>query len=182
MWLVANQRELTIEGSLAQCLGRAQAGKRGANDGDSAQHGSTSLFDRNRSRRTLSHSSVHFRAQTLFWRLVQDVQCAVVANLEHLRRCLHAEPVEIANAEIYNDLHVISLVCDATDLWITWPGLVLLPLCLLFLFLHLLLLVLFLVFLATLVSHASSLSAIIFPRTIICSCIQTHRHVSAIAR
>jgi small-conductance mechanosensitive channel len=70
--------------------------------------------------------------------------------------------VEIANAEIYNDLHVISLVCDATDLWIAWPGLVVLPLCLLFLFLHLLLLVLFLVFLATLVSHVCSLSAIIF--------------------
>ena len=41
-----------------------------------------------------------------------------------------------------------------------WPGLVLLPLCLGFLFLHLLLLVFVLVFLATLVSHACSLSAI----------------------
>ena len=41
-----------------------------------------------------------------------------------------------------------------------WPGLVLLPLCLFFLFLHLLLLAFFLVFLATFVSHACSLSAI----------------------
>jgi hypothetical protein len=41
-----------------------------------------------------------------------------------------------------------------------WPGLVLLPLFLLFLFLHLLLLAFFLVFLATLVSHARSFSAI----------------------
>jgi hypothetical protein len=39
-----------------------------------------------------------------------------------------------------------------------WPGLVLLPLFLLFLFLHLLLLAFFLVFLATLVSHARSCS------------------------
>jgi hypothetical protein len=41
-----------------------------------------------------------------------------------------------------------------------WPGLVLLLLLLLFLFRQLLLFVLFLVLLATLVSHASSLSAI----------------------
>jgi hypothetical protein len=41
-----------------------------------------------------------------------------------------------------------------------WPGLALLPLFLLFLFLHLLLLDLFLVLLATLVSHACSFSAI----------------------
>jgi hypothetical protein len=41
-----------------------------------------------------------------------------------------------------------------------WPGLVLLLLILLFLFRQLLLLVLFLVLLATLVSHASSFSAI----------------------
>jgi len=40
-----------------------------------------------------------------------------------------------------------------------WPGLVLLPLFLLFLFLDLLLLVLFLVLLATLVSHTCSFSA-----------------------
>ena len=69
MWLVANQRELTIEGSLAQCLGRAQAGKRGANDGDSAQHGSTSLFDRNRSCRTLPHGSSTFARRRLVRRL-----------------------------------------------------------------------------------------------------------------
>jgi hypothetical protein len=41
-----------------------------------------------------------------------------------------------------------------------WPGLVLLPLFLLFLFLHLLLLDLFLVLLATFVSHACSFLAI----------------------
>ena len=41
-----------------------------------------------------------------------------------------------------------------------WPGLVLLPLCLLFLFLLVLLLALFLVFLAAFVSHGCSLSAI----------------------
>jgi hypothetical protein len=45
MWLVANQRELTIEASVAQCLGRTQARERGANDGDAAEHLSTSLFD-----------------------------------------------------------------------------------------------------------------------------------------
>ena len=45
MWLVANQRELTIEASVAQCLGRTQARERGANDGDAAEHRSTSLFD-----------------------------------------------------------------------------------------------------------------------------------------
>jgi hypothetical protein len=45
MWLVANQRQLTVEASVAQRLGRTQACERGANDGDAAQHSSTSLFD-----------------------------------------------------------------------------------------------------------------------------------------
>ena len=44
MWLVANQRELTIEASVAQRFGRTQARERGANDDDAAQHRSTSLF------------------------------------------------------------------------------------------------------------------------------------------
>jgi hypothetical protein len=48
---------------------------------------------------------------------------------------------------------------DEALLWSPWPGLVLLPLVLLFLFLDLLLLVLFLVLLATLVSHACSFAA-----------------------
>jgi hypothetical protein len=45
MWLVANQRQLTIEAAVAQCLGRTQAGERGANNGDATEHRSTSLFD-----------------------------------------------------------------------------------------------------------------------------------------
>ena len=49
------------------------------------------------------HSRVHLGAQTLWWRLVQDVQFTVVTNLEHLRRRLHADAVEIAQAQIYND-------------------------------------------------------------------------------
>src|SRR5207244_6521756 len=45
MWLVANQRELTVEASVTERLGRTQARQRGAHDGDAAQHGSPSLFD-----------------------------------------------------------------------------------------------------------------------------------------
>ena len=109
MRLLANERQLTVEASVAQRLGRAQTRKRGANDHDAMQHGSCSLFDRNRARWTLPHGLVHLRAQTLRRRLVQDVQCAVVANLEHLRRRLHAEPVEVACAQIDNDLHDVPL-------------------------------------------------------------------------
>src|SRR5688572_21648181 len=96
MWLVADDGQLTVEAAGAQRLGRAETRQRGANDHDSAQHRSRSLFDRNRSRWTLAHGLVHFRAQTWVGRLVQDVQFAVVADLEHLWRRLHAEPVEIA--------------------------------------------------------------------------------------
>jgi hypothetical protein len=45
MWLVADQRELTIEASVAQRFGRTQPRERGANDDDAAQHRSASLFD-----------------------------------------------------------------------------------------------------------------------------------------
>jgi hypothetical protein len=45
MWLVANQRQLTVEASVAQRFGRTQARERRADDGDAAQHWSRSLFD-----------------------------------------------------------------------------------------------------------------------------------------
>jgi len=63
------------------------------------------ILDRNRAGRTLSRGPVHFRAQTLRRRLVQHVQLAVITNLEHLGHHLHAEPVEVAYAQIDHDLH-----------------------------------------------------------------------------
>src|SRR5262249_41240275 len=53
---------------------------------------------------------VHLCAQTVWWRLVQDVQETVVADLEHLRRRFHAEPMEVANVHIDNDFHDFLLV------------------------------------------------------------------------
>src|SRR5678816_353008 len=64
-----------------------------------------SLFNRNRAGRALPHGLVHARAQIVRWRLVQDVQHAVVADLEHLRRRLHAESMEVACAQIDDDFH-----------------------------------------------------------------------------
>ena len=119
MRLLANKRQLTVEASVAQRLSRAQACERSANDHDAMQHGSGSLFDRNRARWTLPHGPVHLRAQTVRRRLLQDVQYAVVADLEYFRRCLHAEPMEVAYAQIDNDFHDVLPVCDA---WLSSPA------------------------------------------------------------
>src|SRR5262247_159142 len=64
-----------------------------------------SPFNRDRAGWALPHGPIHARAQTVRWRLDQDVQYAVVANLEHLRRGLHTESVEVACAQIDNDFH-----------------------------------------------------------------------------
>jgi hypothetical protein len=110
MRFLADERQLTVEAPGAQCLGCAQPREGGANDSDSAQHRSLSFFDRDRSGWTLAHSLVHFRAQALFGRFDQDVQHAIVANLEHFGRRLHAETVEVARVQIYNDSHVSLLL------------------------------------------------------------------------
>ena len=70
MRLLANERQLTVEASIAQRLGGAQTRKRGADNHDAMPHGGCSLFDRNRARWTLTHGLVHLRAQTLRRRLV----------------------------------------------------------------------------------------------------------------
>ena len=41
------------------------------------------------------------------------MQCAIVANLEDLRGRLHAEPVEVAEVQIDNDLHDVQPFWDA---------------------------------------------------------------------
>jgi hypothetical protein len=84
MAFVANQSERTIEASVAQSLGRAQARERGTHDDHTTQHGDGSLLDGDRTSRALPYGLVHLGAQILWWRLVQDMQLPVVADLEDL--------------------------------------------------------------------------------------------------
>jgi hypothetical protein len=93
--LVADERQLAVEAPIAQRFGRAQTRERSAHDHDAMQHG-RSVFNRDCARGTLPYGLVHLGTQTLGGRLVQDVQRAVVTNLEYFRRRLHAQPVEIA--------------------------------------------------------------------------------------
>src|SRR5687768_17809430 len=68
----------------------------------------TSLLNRDRPRRTLAHGFFYLCPQIFRWRFDQDLQRAVVVDLEYLRGRLHTEAVEVANAHVHNDLHGVQ--------------------------------------------------------------------------
>ena len=67
-----------------------------------------SFLNRDRPRRTLAHGLFHLRPHVFRWRFDQDLQHAVVVDLEYLRRRLDTEAVEVALTHVHNDLHEVS--------------------------------------------------------------------------
>ena len=60
----------------------------------------TSLCDRDRSGRTLAHGLVHFCAQVVGGRLVQDAKRAIITDLEDFGRRFDAQAVEVAGTQV----------------------------------------------------------------------------------
>lgn len=67
-----------------------------------------SLFDGDGTSWTLSRRPAHLLAKSVRWRLVQNLEHTVIANLEDLRCGVYTVSMEITDVKIHNNLHVSS--------------------------------------------------------------------------